>query len=130
MNKQDKNHSNREDVPTNSEQVQKNVHGQGQQDGFQETQDEFLDFDLDYKADFMDGDVQSQSNNDSELVRKWEKIRPYFMTKYPGLTGLDVTHGEGDGDFNQMLGRIEKKTGKNKEQLRREIIEWDEMPNL
>ncbi len=120
------NQGKREDVPTDSNEIQKNVQGQGQREQGEDAQDEFLDNDLDDKARNMDENEDKKSHNEKDIIRKWEEIRHYFMMKNSDLTEVDVTHGENDGDFDKMLERIGKKSGKNKDQIRREIIDYDE----
>jgi len=130
MKTQDKKNSKREDVPTDSKEIQKNVEGQGQQDDAQYDQDEFLDNNLDYKGGDVDEVGHTKTEDDTELIRKWQEIRHYFMMNNSELSEIDVTHGENPGDFDQMLERIGKKSGKSKEQLRKDIQEWDKKNNF
>ncbi|MBA3986783.1 MAG: hypothetical protein H0X63_09495 [Flavobacteriales bacterium] len=130
MKTQDKKNSKREDVPTDSKEIQKNVEGQGQQDDAQYDQDEFLDNNLDYKRGDVDEVGHTKTEDDTELIRKWQEIRHYFMMNNSELSEIDVTHGENPGDFDQMLERIGKKSGKSKEQLRKDIQEWDKKNNF
>lgn len=133
MNKQDKNQEKRGDLTTNGDAIQKNEKGQGQREHPQYARNEFPDNDLSHKQSYKDGKASSDKDNnemDTALVKKWEMIRPYFILKHSDLNELDVTHGESREDFEQMLERIESKTGKSKEQLRREINDWDEKDNF
>lgn len=114
----------REDIPTDSNEIQKNVQGQGQREQARDAQDEFLDNDLDYKGEDLNDMEENKNNADKDLIRKWGEIRQYYMMDNPDLEEIDVTHGENDEDFDRMLERIENKTGKNKEQLRREIRDY------
>lgn len=45
-----------------------------------------------------------------------------FKQRYGNLTDDDVTFSE--GKFDEMLGRIQEKTGKRKEEIRKEIETW------
>ena len=60
--------------------------------------------------------------NTQELEGKWNQVKGKFKQKYGDLTDDDVTFAE--GKFDEMLGRIQEKTGKTKGELREEIEEW------
>ena len=45
-----------------------------------------------------------------------------FKQKYGKVTDDDTTFA--DGKFDEMLGRLQEKTGKAKEELKKEIAEW------
>lgn len=60
-------------------------------------------------------------NNDL-LEGKWKRIRGEFKQKYGDLTDDDVTYSE--GKFDEMLGRLQEKTGRDKEELKKEIDKW------
>jgi uncharacterized protein YjbJ (UPF0337 family) len=49
----------------------------------------------------------------------WDEIKGKLKQKYADLTGDDLTFIEGKED--ELLGRLEKRTGKAREQLRKEI---------
>jgi uncharacterized protein YjbJ (UPF0337 family) len=57
--------------------------------------------------------------NSKELEGKWNQVSGSFKQKYGNLTDDDVKYSE--GKFDEMLGRLQEKTGKDKEQLRKEI---------
>ncbi|PZD79546.1 CsbD family protein [Mesonia sp. K7] len=57
-----------------------------------------------------------------ELKGKWNQLKGKVKQKYGDLTDDDVTFSE--GKFDEMLGRIQEKTGKTKEELREEISRW------
>jgi uncharacterized protein YjbJ (UPF0337 family) len=57
-----------------------------------------------------------------EMEGKWNQVKGKFKQKYGNLTDDDVTFAE--GKFDEMLGRLQEKTGKRKEELRREIEDW------
>lgn len=57
-----------------------------------------------------------------ELKGKWNQVKGKVKQRYGSLTDDDVTFSE--GKFDEMLGRIQEKTGKTKEELRREIETW------
>ena len=49
----------------------------------------------------------------------WDEIKGKLKQKYADLTDDDLTFIEGKED--ELLGRLEKRTGKAREQLRKEI---------
>ena len=57
--------------------------------------------------------------NSDQLEGKWKQVKGQFKQKYGDLTDDDVTYSE--GKFDEMLGRLQEKTGKSKEQLKEEI---------
>ncbi|MBW2961163.1 CsbD family protein [Mesonia aestuariivivens] len=57
--------------------------------------------------------------NKMELEGKWNQIKGNFKQKYGNVTDDDVTYSE--GKFDEMLGRLQEKTGKSKEELQKEI---------
>lgn len=60
--------------------------------------------------------------NNEQLKGKWNQVKGQFKQKYGNLTDDDLTFAE--GKFEEMLGRIQEKTGKRKEELRHEIESW------
>lgn len=56
---------------------------------------------------------------DQELKGNWNQIKGKLKQQYGDLTDDDLTYTE--GKFDEMLGRIQKKTGKTKDQLRSEM---------
>jgi uncharacterized protein YjbJ (UPF0337 family) len=60
--------------------------------------------------------------NNDQLKGKWNQIKGDFKQKYGNLTDDDVAYAE--GEFDEMLGRLQERTGKRKEELKREIEEW------
>jgi len=59
--------------------------------------------------------------NKLELKGNWNELKGKFKQKYGDLTEDDLTYVEGKED--ELLGRLQKKTGKTKEQLAGEIKE-------
>lgn len=57
-----------------------------------------------------------------EMEGKWNQVKGKIKQKYANITDDDLTFAE--GKFDEMLGRLQEKTGKRKEELRREIEEW------
>ncbi|MDO1500300.1 CsbD family protein [Winogradskyella maritima] len=57
--------------------------------------------------------------NDNQLEGKWKQVKGNFKSKYGELTDDDTTHAE--GEFDQMLGRLQEKLGKTKEEIKDEI---------
>ncbi|MGI0106582.1 CsbD family protein [Salinimicrobium sp. WS361] len=60
--------------------------------------------------------------NDDQIEGKWKQIKGQFKQKYGDLTDDDVTYHE--GRFDEMLGRLQEKTGRSKEELKKEIDRW------
>jgi uncharacterized protein YjbJ (UPF0337 family) len=60
--------------------------------------------------------------NKDQLEGKWKQVKGKFKQKYGDLTDNDLTYSE--GKFDEMLGRLQAKTGRKKEELKREIEEW------
>jgi uncharacterized protein YjbJ (UPF0337 family) len=57
--------------------------------------------------------------NEDQLEGKWNQVKGQFKQKYGKLTDDDVTYSE--GQFDEMLGNLQEKTGKTKEELKEEI---------
>ncbi|PKD16631.1 general stress protein CsbD [Salegentibacter salinarum] len=57
--------------------------------------------------------------NNDQLEGKWKQVRGQFKQKYGDVTDDDTTYSE--GKFDEMLGRLQERTGKTKEELKREI---------
>lgn len=49
----------------------------------------------------------------------WNEVKGKLKQKYGELTDDDLTYAEGKED--ELLGRLQKKTGKTKDELRKEI---------
>ena len=60
--------------------------------------------------------------NNDQLEGKWKQIRGEFKQKYGDLTDDDTTYTE--GKFDELLGCLQEKTGRDKEELKREIDNW------
>lgn len=57
-----------------------------------------------------------------ELKGNWNEIKGKLKQKYAQLTDDDLTFVEGKED--ELLGRMQQRLGKNKDELRREIEEF------
>lgn len=57
--------------------------------------------------------------NELQIKGRWNEIKGNLKQKYGNLTDDDLTFAEGKED--ELLGRLQQKTGKNKEQLVDEI---------
>ena len=60
--------------------------------------------------------------NKQQLEGKWKQIKGQFQQKYGILTDDDIAFAE--GKFDEMVGAIEEKTGKKKEEILEEIENW------
>ncbi|CAM3513497.1 CsbD family protein [Zobellia roscoffensis] len=60
--------------------------------------------------------------NQEQLEGKWNQVKGKLKQKYGNLTDDDVTYSE--GKFDEMLGRVQEKVGKGKEELKEEIANW------
>ena len=56
------------------------------------------------------------------LKGNWNEIKGKLKQKYGQLTDDDLTFAEGKED--ELLGRLQKRLGKSKEDVRREIEEF------
>ncbi|MEQ8240945.1 MAG: CsbD family protein [Cyclobacteriaceae bacterium] len=54
-----------------------------------------------------------------EFKGTWNEVKGKLKQKYGELTDEDLTYSEGKGD--ELLGRLQKKIGQSKEELRSEI---------
>lgn len=57
-----------------------------------------------------------------EMKGNWNELKGKLKQKYAQLTDDDLTFVEGKED--ELFGRLQKRLGKNKEELRREIEEF------
>lgn len=56
---------------------------------------------------------------DLNLKGNWNQVKGKIKQKYANVTDDDLKFAEGKAE--EMLGKLEKKTGKKKEELKREI---------
>ncbi len=59
--------------------------------------------------------------NDLKIKGSWNETKGKLKQKYGELTDDDLTFAEGKED--EMLGRLQKKLGKSKDELRSEIAD-------
>jgi uncharacterized protein YjbJ (UPF0337 family) len=59
--------------------------------------------------------------NELKIKGTWNEIKGKLKQKYAELTDDDLTFVEGKED--ELLGRLQKRVGKSKDELRREIEE-------
>ncbi len=57
--------------------------------------------------------------NELQVKGNWNEIKGKLKKKYAQLTDDDLKYAEGEAD--EFLGRLQKKTGKTKEELKAEI---------
>ena len=57
--------------------------------------------------------------NDLQIEGNWNEIKGKMKEKYAELTDDDLTFSEGKAD--EMLGRLQQKIGKSKDELIQEI---------
>jgi len=57
--------------------------------------------------------------NDLQIKGSWNQIKGKLKQKYGELTDDDLKYSEGKAD--ELLGRLQDRTGKTKEELKREI---------
>ena len=60
--------------------------------------------------------------NDLALKGNWNQVKGMLKERYGQLTDNDLAVAE--GRLDQLLGRIQEKTGKTTEQLKEEIEEF------
>jgi len=61
----------------------------------------------------------STSMNKLRLKGSWNEVKGKLKQKYGQLTDNDVTFAEGKDE--ELLGRLQNRLGKSKDELRREI---------
>jgi len=59
---------------------------------------------------------------DLELKGKWNEVKGKLKEKYADLTDDDLTYEEGKDD--QLWGKLQQKTGRTLDDLKREILSW------
>ena len=57
------------------------------------------------------------------LEERWPVVQDSFREIYPKITDDDVKYNK--GEFDNMLGRVENRTGKSRSALENEIRNWD-----
>ncbi len=57
--------------------------------------------------------------NDLQIKGNWNELKGKLRQQYGSLTDNDLTYIEGKEE--ELLGRIQKKTGKSKQEIREEI---------
>lgn len=60
--------------------------------------------------------------NEDQFKGKWNQAKGKLKQKYADLTDDDLKYAEGKSD--ELLGRLQEKTGRTKEQLKEEIDKW------
>lgn len=60
--------------------------------------------------------------NKLQFKGSWNEVKGKLKQKYGDLTDDDLTFAEGKED--ELLGRLQTRLGKSKEELRREIEEY------
>lgn len=63
-------------------------------------------------------------SNDLKLKGNWNQLKGKLKEKYGELTDDDLTYAEGQED--QLLGKLQKKTGAAKEELSQMLFEKEE----
>lgn len=59
--------------------------------------------------------------NDLTIKGNWNELKGKLKQKYSELTDNDLTFTE--GKENELVGRIQKKIGKTKDEIKKEIAE-------
>ena len=65
---------------------------------------------------------ETKDMTELQFKGSWNEIKGKLKQKYGELTDDDLTFAEGKED--ELLGRLQKRLGKSKEELRREIEEF------
>ncbi len=60
--------------------------------------------------------------DDLRIKGNWNQIKGKLKQQYADLTDDDLTYAEGKED--ELLGRLQEKTGKSKDELRRQINDF------
>lgn len=59
---------------------------------------------------------------DLQLKGKWNQVKGRLKEKYANLTDDDLAYQEGQDD--QMWGRLQEKTGRKIEDIKRDVLGW------
>jgi len=59
---------------------------------------------------------------DLQLKGRWNQIKGKLKEKYANLTDDDLAYEEGKDD--QLWGRIQEKTGRKVEDIKRDVLSW------
>jgi uncharacterized protein YjbJ (UPF0337 family) len=70
----------------------------------------------------MRASLRSECMTKLELKGNWNEIKGKLKQKYGQLTDDDLTFAEGKDD--ELLGRLQQRLGKTKDEIRREIEEF------
>lgn len=60
--------------------------------------------------------------NEDQFKGKWNQVKGKMKQTYADLTDDDLKYAEGKSD--ELLGRLQEKTGKTKEELKDQIDKW------
>ncbi|AFL82632.1 hypothetical protein Aeqsu_3203 [Aequorivita sublithincola DSM 14238] len=60
--------------------------------------------------------------NEDQFKGKWNQVKGKMKQTYGDLTDDDLKYAEGKSD--ELLGRLQEKTGKTKEELKDQIDKW------
>jgi uncharacterized protein YjbJ (UPF0337 family) len=60
--------------------------------------------------------------NEDQFKGKWNQVKGKMKQAYGDLTDDDLKYAEGKSD--ELLGRLQEKTGKTKEELKEQIDKW------
>ncbi|NGX83857.1 CsbD family protein [Aequorivita sp. KMM 9714] len=60
--------------------------------------------------------------NEDQFKGKWNQVKGKFKQQFADITDDDLMYAEGKSD--ELLGRLQEKTGKTKEQLKDLIDKW------
>ncbi|OAD92807.1 MULTISPECIES: CsbD family protein [Aequorivita] len=60
--------------------------------------------------------------NEDQFKGKWNQVKGKFKQAYADLTDDDLKYAEGKSD--ELLGRLQEKTGESKEKLKEKIDKW------
>jgi uncharacterized protein YjbJ (UPF0337 family) len=60
--------------------------------------------------------------NEDQFKGKWNQVKGKFKQEYADLTDDDLKYAEGKSD--ELLGRLQEKTGESKEKLKEQIDKW------
>jgi uncharacterized protein YjbJ (UPF0337 family) len=60
--------------------------------------------------------------NEDQFKGKWNQVKGKFKQQYADVTDDDLLYAEGKSD--ELLGRLQEKTGKTKEELKDQIDKW------
>ncbi len=78
--------------------------------------------DVQGEVSYDENRLQKSNQDESDNESRWKDIEDDYRKRYPNVTDEDVNY-QSDG-FDDMTGRIAKRTNRNREDVNNEIRDW------